>query len=758
MHSAAQLLELALQYHRAGDLFQAERLYRQIPQVEPQYADALHMLGVIAFQAGKYDSAVEYLRQAIQIRPERAEVYNILGNAWRAKGHRAAAIASYREALRLLPSFAEAHYHLGLTLHEEGELAEAILSYRRALQYRPTLAEAHNNLGNIYQAQGNATEAMARYQSALQLQPHNAQAHYNLGLTLEKKGELDAAVASYRQALAAKPDYAEAHNDLGNTLSALGQLDVAVASYRQALAVKPDFAEAHNNLALALKEQGKTEEAIACCRQALRLKPDLVPAYNNLGTALAEQGKLAEALSCYQQALRLQPDLAEAYANLGNALRDQGKIEGAITAFRQAVALQPGRSSFHDVLVLNLNCLPGQDAAALYQEARLWNERHAEPLAKFRQPHANDPDRERRLRIGYVSPDFRNHAVAYVLLPLLANHDPRQVEIFCYAEVARPDDVTARLRRHAGVWRDTVRRTDDEVAAVVRADRIDILVDLALHSDKNRLLVFARKPAPVQVTWLGYPGTTGMPAIDYRLTDPYLDPPGADESCYAEQSIRLPDTFWCYDPLADHVHVNQLPALTNGFITFGCLNNYCKVNDGVLRLWGAVLSAVPRSRLLLLAPPGPARDHVLMALAKCGIDEGRVEFVERQARERYFQLYQRIDLGLDLLPYNGHTTSLDAFWMGVPTLTLVGKTVVGRAGYSQLCNLGLPELAARTPDEYVANVASLATDLPRLQELRAGMRQRMRASPLMDGPRFARNMEQVYRQLWYSFSARAAER
>ena len=287
-----------------------------------------------------------------------------------------------------------------------------------------------------------------------------------------------------------------------------------------------------------------------------------------------------------------------------------------------------------------------------------------------------------------------------------------------------------------------------QVAERIRSDRIDILVDLALHTANNRLLVFARKPAPVQVTWLGYPGTTGLSAIDYRLTDPYLDPPGLFDAFYSEESIRLPDTFWCYDPLTDQPPVNALPALENGFITFGCLNNFCKVNDGCLALWAQVLQAVPQSRLLLLAPRGQAREHVLARLQQEGIAAPRVEFADRQPRLEYLKLYHRIDLGLDPLPYNGHTTSLDAFWMGVPTLTLVGKTVVGRAGWSQLCNLGLKELAAETPEQYVALAAELAADLPRLQELRGTLRQRMLRSPLMDANRFARHVEQAYRQMW----------
>jgi len=353
------------------------------------------------------------------------------------------------------------------------------------------------------------------------------------------------------------------------------------------------------------------------------------------------------------------------------------------------------------------------------------------------------------MRIGYVSPDFRDHVDSFFTIPLLANHDHQQCEIFCYASVARPDAVTERLRGYADVWRSTVKLTDQELADLVRSDQIDILVDLKMHTANNRLLMFAQRPAPVQVCWLAYPGTTGLSTIDYRLTDPYLDPPGLFDSFYAEESLRLPETFWCYDPLTDQPPVNALPARTSGVITFGCLNNFCKVNEDCLMLWARVLQAVPQSRLLLLAPSDPARERVLAILQQEGIAAARVEFANRVPRPEYLKLYHRFDFGLDPVPYNGHTTSLDAFWMGVPTLTLVStKTVLGRGGWTQLCNLGLQELAAETPEQYVALAAGLAGDLTRLEELRSTLRQRMLRSPLMDGKRFARHVEQLYRQMW----------
>ena len=280
-------------------------------------------------------------------------------------------------------------------------------------------------------------------------------------------------------------------------------------------------------------------------------------------------------------------------------------------------------------------------------------------------------------------------------------HDRRQFESFCYADVVRPDEISRRFRASADAWRDTTGLSDAQFAAGIAADRIDILVDLTLHMAHNRLMVFARKPAPVQVTFAGYPGTTGLAAIDYRITDPWLDPPGLPADCYAEESVRLPNSFWCYDPLENELAFNGLPAAAKGFVTFGCLNNFCKVNPPVLKLWAGVLKAVDRSQLTVLGGEGEHRQRTLDLLETEGVARDRVTFVARRPRPQYLKYYHGIDIGLDTVPYNGHTTSLDSLWMGVPLITLVGPTVVGRAGLSQLMNLGLVELIARSPEEYV---------------------------------------------------------
>jgi FkbM family methyltransferase len=616
--------------------------------------------------------------------------------------------------------------------------------------------------GTALSKQGGWEAAIAAFSQAVQLEPADAKAHYYLGTTLARQGRLDEAVRFLSQACQLNPTHAGTHNNLGNALRNQGCLDDAISHFREALRLEPRFADGHYNLGLALLQQGRPDLALSSFQQAVRLKPDHAPAcasleqllkrnpnladaQNDLGNAFAAVGRLDEAVACFEQALRANPTYAPAYNNLGNARKDQGQIAEAIACYRQAAALKPDRQECASNLLYSLTFDPAHDAGAILEEHRRWQQEHA----RFAAPSfANEPSPERRLRIGYVSPDFRDHVVGENIWPLLRHHDRKQFEITLYANVSRPDTMTEQLAHCAHTMYNIAGWPDERVVETIKRDGIDILVDLALHMIDNRVLVFARKPAPVQVTFAGYPGTTGLAAIDYRLTDPYLDPPGEHDDWYAEKSVRLPHSFWCYAPRTEEPSVGPLPALTNGFVTFGCLNNFCKINESVLELWAQVLRAVEGSRLLLLAKEGSHRQRTRDCLARLGIAPERVEFHSRLPRPEYLALHHQMDLGLDSFPYNGHTTSLDDFWMGVPVVTLVGKTVVGRAGLSQLSNLGLPELATFTPEKFVQLAVDLAKDLPRLRDLRAGLRQRMKASPLMDAQSFAGAIEVAYRTLW----------
>jgi protein O-GlcNAc transferase len=748
MPTILEALDVAIQNHRAGRLREAETIYRQVLAADPDHHDAWHLLGLIACQAGNHQAGVDCIQRALELRPDWADAHFNLGNAWKDQGKLDEAMACYERALQLRPDWAEAQNNLGLAWRDHGDRDRAVACFERVLRLKPDYAEAHNNLGNVLVLEGRRDEAAACYKKALQLQPGYAEAHNNLGNVFKSLGKLDEALACYERALELDPGFAEAHNNMGNVLMAQGKLDQAAARYERALRLRPGYAEAHNNRGNAFKDRNQLDEAAACYQRALRLKPDYALAHYNLGVVCQDRGCVDEAVACYRQALKCDPAYAEAHNNLGNALKEEGKLDEAIAGFRRAVELKPDVPTAHSNLLYTLLFCPSYDMRAIYEEHRLWNQRFAEPLERSIQPHQNDRSWGRRLRIGYVSPDFRDHAQSFFMAPLLAAHDHENFEIFCYANVDRPDAITARLRPLADVWRDISGLNDEEAARLVRQDEIDILIDLSMHMARNRLLLFARKPAPIQITWLAYPGTTGLSSIDYRLTDPYIDPPELHDHDYSEESIRLPDTFWCYDPLADEPAVNALPAMATGSVTFGCLNNFCKVNDRILKLWALVLKAVDGSRLLLLVPAGVARTLTLDCLEREGVTRERVTFVGRQPRQDYLELHHRFDIALDTFPYNGHTTTLDAFWMGVPVVSLVGPTPVGRAGLSLLTNLGLPALVAQTPEQFVSIATALADNVPRLSELRASLRSRLRACPLMDAQRFARAVEAAYREMW----------
>ena len=507
-----------------------------------------------------------------------------------------------------------------------------------------------------------------------------------------------------------------------------GQLAQAEALLLRILARDPNHLEALNNFGAVLFDLARYADAATAFAAAVRLNPGFIEARSNLANALLAQGDVDQAIDVFREVLRQRPDSAFALSNLGNALKDCGRMDEAIDCYRRAAELRPDDVRYHDNLIYGLYFHPDYDPRKIRAETARWQRLHADPLKPLIRPHENDRDPRRRLRIGYVSPDFRNHAVSFFLAPLIDAHDRGGFEIHCYASVRRADEMTERLRSAADVWHDCLALSDAALAEQIRADRIDILVDLTMHMSDSRLLVFARKPTPVQVTYLAYCGTTGLEAMDYRITDVYLDPPDSDQTCYSEQSVRLPWTHWCYEAPAVAPEVNPLPALAREAVTFGCLNNFCKVSPAALSTWGRLLRAVPGSRLLLHAREGRHRQHVLDVLGDQGIDPQRVEFVGHVPRPEYFALHHRIDIALDPFPYGGGTTTCDALWMGVPVVSLAQDPAYSRAGLSLLSNVGLTELVAHSEDQYVTIASALAGDGERLKELRATLRRGSRLS------------------------------
>jgi predicted O-linked N-acetylglucosamine transferase (SPINDLY family) len=518
---------------------------------------------------------------------------------------------------------------------------------------------------------------------------------------------------------------------------------------RQVLNWQPNHVRALDTLGQLMLQGGRPDVALRLAQKVVALLPDSAAAHNNLGIVLKDNGQPDEALRHLAKAVELDPKIEGAWANMGIVYMEQGRHDRAIQCFRRSMAQQPDVATRHSDLLYAMQYCPEYDAAMILAEHREWARRFELPLASTRRPHANKPDPERRLRIGYLSADLSDHPVGRFLLPLFAHHDHQLFEICCYSDVTRLSDATGQsLQRCADRWLVTRGLGDADLSEQIQRDEIDILVDLAQHTGGNRLLVFARKPAPVQASWLGYPGTTGLEAIDYRITDPYLDPPGQGDESYSERSIRLPHCFWCYRPLDFAPVVNALPAGQNGYVTFGCMNRFEKMTAPTLQMWRQILLSVPQSRLLIHSKIGDHLDPVRRFFAEGGIAPRRVEFIERKGMFDYFPQYYRMDIGLDSFPHGGGTVTCDALWMGVPVVTLAGRTVVSRAGKSLLSNVGLQELIAHSPEEYVTIAAGLAANIPKLTQMRQSLRHRMAASALMDAKRFANDMESAYRQMW----------
>jgi predicted O-linked N-acetylglucosamine transferase (SPINDLY family) len=603
----------------------------------------------------------------------------------------------------------------GLADYLQGNYRAAGEHLERATALAPTVAEYYDNLSIIRSAERRFEEAEAAARRALELDPRLHQAASNLGGALEAQGRYAEAEQWLRHALTVCPDQPDALCNLGSVLASAARWEEAEAACRRALAVAPTHINARVNLGLALQQQGHLEAAEEAYRQVLQVQPNHAMAHDDLGTLLMIQGRLAEARREHLRALEIQPDLARAHSH----------------------ALWCGQY------------LPGVTEAHLAAEHEAWDRRHAAALAPARPPV---PDRTagRRLRLGFVSADFGQHPVGVFLVRVLENLDRAACEVVCYCDRLEADALTARLRAAAGQWCESRTLSDETLARRIRDDRIDILFDLAGHTARNRLLVFARKPAPLAMTWLGYVGTTGLQAMDYLVADRY-EVPEASARHYREKILRLPDGYVCYDPPANAPEVGPLPADAAGFVTFGSFNNLAKINPGVVGAWAEILRQLPTARLRLKykgLDDRATRRRCARQFAEQGIDPHRLDLSGYAPPADMLAAYQQLDVALDPFPYSGGLTTCEALWMGVPVITCPGATFAGRHALSHLSNAGLPELVARDQEDYIRRAVELAGDRPRLAELRRGLRARVAASPLCDGRRFAGNLLQALQGAW----------
>lgn len=627
-------------------------------------------------------------------------------------GHATAARRTFEGVLAREPEHLAALSMLGLLAMQSSNYALSVSLFERATKVAPGVAALHSNLGESLRRLGRRTEALSAFRRALELSPELPELHYNLGLTLEQLSELEPAASAYQAALRLKPNFAGAALGLIAALRGNAQYQAAIDAYAEHAGRVPDSA------------------ALRCA----------------VAGALADVFRVDEAVAHLARALELEPASAFAHAELGAALLERGEAEVAAAKLRRAVELEPANPTYHGNLVYALPFSPSTSGAELLAEARAFGTKHA--ATNVEHPPRSSAGSSRPLRVGYVSPDFRAHPAASFLRPLFRHHDRGRIRVLAYSNTKRRDTVTDELEALVDDWRDISQLDDASAAALIRRDEVDVLVDLAQHSARNRLLLFARRPAPVQVSWLGYPATTGVAAIDYRLTVAELDPPELGNGHNSETLLWLPETYWCYGPTGDEPEVTALPAKSNGYVTFGSLNGFKKVSDTALELWASVLAAVPNSRLLAVVPEGSARERVLRACQKHGVASERVELCAPLPRAQYFACYGRIDMALDSLPYAGGTTSLDALWMGVPVVTLKGDIAIARSGATLLGALNLPELVAVSAEGYIESARRVTHDLGALAELRASLRARLLASPLLDAPRFAHGFEQTLLDAW----------
>lgn len=704
-------------------------------------------------QAGRYAEA-EKLGQDVQRRyAKSAQAAYYVGMAVLFQGRPVEAVPLLTRAVELDPAMAPAHYNLGFALEGLERWEEALAAYRRTVAVAPQMADAHNNLGTMLQKLGRHEEALAAFERAIALRQGDAAFHMNRGNALGSLERLEDARLAYESALKLNPALLDAYVRLALVLSRLERYEDIVPLLTRAIEQSPGLADAYRSLGHALRKLRRYKEAVEVCLRVVELRPDDAQSHADLGIALKDAGQYEAALVALRRALELQPGFESAISRMGGTLLDMGRVAEAIETYRRGLELNPDAFYLDSALLLSLNYQSDTTPAALLDAARAFGERAARKAVPFTR-HANVPDPERRLRIGLVSGDLGDHPVGFFLRGVLERLDPNRLELFVYETATRKGALNEFFRRSVSHWLDAkvVSQLDDAaLVKQIRADGIDVLVDLSGHTSHSRLPVFAWKPAPVQVSWLGYLGTTGLDTMDYVLADDWALPAG-EENQFTETPWRLPETYICFSPPDLPVKCNALPALGKGYVTFGCFNNLNKVDDRVVSCWAKLLHAVPEARLYLktktLGAP-EVRERLLARFARCRVAADRLildgQFANHDA---HFRAYHQVDIALDPFPYPGITTTMEALWMGVPVLTMKGDRFISHQGETILHNAGLPEWIAADEEDYVAKAAAFARDTQALSALRQGLRERLLASPLCDAPRFARHLEEAFRGMW----------
>ncbi|MGY6238990.1 tetratricopeptide repeat protein [Burkholderia ambifaria] len=750
-------------------------------------ASYFNNLGNMLRECGRLDDAIAHYRRAVALRPDYPEAHNNLGNALRDARDPAEAMQSCSRAIELRPGYAEAYNNLGNVLQDLGELDAAAASYGKAIAFHPAYAEAHSNLGNVLRTQERHADAIVQYRRAIELNPALRVAHRGLAIALRATDDFDGALQHARAGL--EPDDAEGHCTLGRSLRSMNDFDGAARLFERACEIDPGYASAWCRLGELRCQQGEYEESLRLCRHAIELDPELADAYNFLGLAYHNLDRMAASELSHRHAIDLNPDDADAHHNLAAALFRLDKLDeamseyriaqelgvdpvkiqltlgdilwakrdfaGAVAAFREAVEHDPHRA--YARLLFNMSSSPAFAPEEWVVDAQRYGDylaRDARLLSHDREQRALQA-RGRPLRVGFVSGDLRQHPVGIFLESVLAHLDRTRIEPHAYVTFVVEDDVTARLKTGFASWKKLTCLNRDQAARMIHDDGIDVLVDLAGHTNWSGLPVFAHRPAPVQASWLGFFATTGCRAIDYFIGDPHTLP--ADEAHhFVEQPWHLPDSYLCFTPPAYDVAVGPLPMATNGGVTFGCFGKLTKISDDVIALWSRLLHALPDARLMLKAHELGASDlnrATLERFARHGIGAHQLILEGGSPRAEYFNAYNRIDIALSPFPYPGGTTTAEALWMGVPVIGMKGGRFVTHICESLLHAAGMGDWIAADEDAYLAKAIAFARDRDALAALRATLRERTLASPLCDAARFARNLEDAFHGMWARYVA-----
>ncbi|XP_008806108.2 probable UDP-N-acetylglucosamine--peptide N-acetylglucosaminyltransferase SPINDLY [Phoenix dactylifera] len=761
-----------------GVCFQMQNMTRQAFESfmeairrDPQNACALTHCGVIYKDEGRLMEAAESYQKALKADPSYklaaeclAIVLTDLGTSLKLAGNTEEGIQKYCEALKVDCHYAPAYYNLGVVYSEMMQYDLALSCYEKAALERPLYAEAYCNMGVIYKNRGDLEAAIACYERGLTISPNFEIAKNNmaialtdLGTKVKLEGDINQGVAYYKKALYYNWHYADAMYNLGVAYGEMLKFDMAIVFYELALHFNPHCAEACNNLGVIYKDKDNLDKAVECYQMALSIKPNFSQSLNNLGVVYTVQGKMDAAASMIEKAIVTNPTYAEAYNNLGVLYRDAGNIALAIEAYERCLHIDPDSRNAGQNRLLAMNYVHEGSDDKLFEAHSEWGRRFTKLYPQYTS-WDNPKDMERPLVIGYVSPDYFTHSVSYFIEAPLSHHDYTNYMVVVYSAVVKADAKTLKFRdrvlKKGGLWRDICGIDEKKVASMARDDKVDILVELTGHTANNKLGMMACRPAPVQVTWIGYPNTTGLPTIDYRITDSLADPLTTKQK-HVEELVRLPECFLCYTPSPEAGPVSPTPAVSNGFITFGSFNNLAKITPKVLQVWARILCALPNSRLVVKCKPfccDSVRLRFLSMLEQLGLEPSRVDLLPLiLLNHDHMQAYSLMDISLDTFPYAGTTTTCESLYMGVPCVAMAGSVHAHNVGVSLLTEVGLGHLIARTEDEYVRLVLQLASDVPALAELRMTLREQMMKSPVCDGAKFTRGLESAYRNMWHRY-------